>query len=204
MNRLLFKRSIKKLFLVLVLPLFISFRLLVLTGREDGVFQGYSQALSLVPGKLGVYLRAAFYRMVCPGTSDEITVGFLTVFSHRDTTIRKGAYIGPQSNIGKCEIGENALLGSGVHILSGSRQHGFSNPDKPIKDQGGTYTKIRIGADCWLGNGALVMTSVPDHCIVAAGTVVSKEPRPGDIVAGNPGTTVRNRLSRDSDGPKDA
>ncbi len=194
MARKVLKRTLKTIFLLLAAPLHLSFLALAYIGKEDSTFQGFSQALSLIPGKTGTYLRAAFYRLACPDTSDEISVGFMTLLSHRDTTIKQGVYIGPQCNIGKCTIGENTLIGSGVHVLSGSRQHAFDDPDRPIQEQGGHFEKIIIGADCWLGNGALVMASVGNQGIVAAGTVITKPTKNGEVVAGNPARCVRNRL----------
>ncbi|MBQ0762758.1 acyltransferase [Marinobacter psychrophilus] len=189
------KRSIKNVFLVLMWPVYALYRALSMVGDIDGTFMSFSQALSLMPGKLGIYMRAAFYRLVCTDTSDEISVGFLTILSHRNTSIAKGVYIGPQCNIGMCSIGENTLIGSGVHILSGSRQHEFQDVQKPIQDQGGAFEKIRIGADCWVGNSAVIMATVADGCIVAAGSVLSKSAnKEGDILAGNPSRTIRNRF----------
>ncbi len=194
-----FKRLVKSVFLALALPLYLLCLLFSQLGNADGVFASFSQGLSLIPGKFGVYLRAAFYRLVCPATSDEISVGFLTILSHRNTSIAKGVYIGPQCNIGMCSIGENTLIGSGVHILSGSRQHEFQDIEKPIQDQGGFFEKIRIGSDCWLGNSAVIMAAVADGCIVAAGSVLSKSAdKEGDILAGNPSRTIRNRFSDSS------
>lgn len=187
------KRTIKLAFLVLVLPLFLLFLVLSKLGNEDSAFQGFSQAISLIPGKLGIYIRAAFYRLACPDTSDEILVGFMTVLSHRNTSIHKGVYIGPQCNIGKCTIGENTLLGSGVHILSGSKQHHFEDTDTPIQEQGGTYEKISIGADCWLGNLSIVMANVAPKSIVAAGCVVTKPVEEKSIMAGNPARKIKSR-----------
>ncbi len=189
------KRSVKNLFLMLVLPVYGLYRLLSLAGSQGGTFQSFSQALSLVPGKTGIYLRAAFYRLACQDTSDEISVGFLTLLSHRNTTIRKGVYIGPQCNIGMCSIGENTLVGSGVHILSGSRQHGFADAERPIQEQGGSYEKVRIGDDCWLGNGALVMADIADHSVLASGSVLVKQvDEAGGIFAGNPARLIRSRF----------
>jgi virginiamycin A acetyltransferase len=188
------KRFVKSVFLALAFPLYLLCLLFSQLGNADGVFMSFSQGISLIPGKFGVYLRAAFYRLACTDTSDEISVGFLTILSHRDTTIERGVYIGPQSNIGKCTIGENTLVGSGVHILSGSRQHEFKNIKKPIQDQGGIFEKIRVGADCWLGNTSLVMANLEDHCILAAGSVLTKPSAKGDILVGNPAKCVNNRF----------
>lgn len=192
--RYMFKRTIKNVFLLLTLPLYALYLLLCLIGNQDGTFQSFSQALSLIPGKVGIYFRAAFYRLACSETSDDILVGFLTVFSHRDTSIHKGVYIGPQCNIGKCTIGENTLLGSGVHILSGKQQHQFDDPKLPIKEQGGVFEKIKIGSDCWIGNNSVVMCIIADHSIVAAGAIVTKDlTQEGTVVAGNPAVAISQR-----------
>ena len=189
-----FKRSIKNLFLLLTFPLYAVYLALSFFGSSDGTFQSFSQALSLIPGKTGIYSRAAFYRLACSDTSDEILVGFLTVFSHRDTSIHKGVYIGPQCNIGKCTIGENTLLGSGVHILSGNQQHNFSDPQIPIQDQGGKYTKVQIGEDCWIGNSAVLMADVSDKSIIAAGSVLTRPIEElGAIWGGNPAVKINSR-----------
>nr|WP_227515638.1 acyltransferase [Marinobacter salinus] len=176
------------------MPVYLLYRTLCYGGNRDGTFQSFSQSLSLVPGKLGIYVRAAFYHLACPETSDDISVGFLTVFSHWNTTISRGVYIGPQCNIGMCRIGENVLIGSGVHILSGGRQHEFGDVHRPIQEQGGQYDKIDIGSDCWIGNQAVVMCATNSKSIVAAGSVVVSPMQSGDIVAGNPARLLRNRF----------
>jgi virginiamycin A acetyltransferase len=192
--RAIAKRSFKVLFLVAALPLFATFLAVRAITRTEDSFTAFSQLLSLVPGKVGVYLRAAFYSQACPGTSDEISIGFLTTLSHRDTSISRGVYIGSQCNIGMCQIGENTLIGSGVHILSGSRQHNFSDIDQPIQEQGGQFEKITIGSDCWIGNHASVMSPIGGKSIIAAGSVVVNAVQSGDIVAGNPARVLRNRF----------
>jgi len=188
------KRAVKFLFLLLAVPLYVLYRLLSLAGHPDSVFQSFSQFLSLIPGKAGVYLRGAFYRLACTNTSDDTCIGFLVLLSHQDTTLSKGVYVGPGCNVGKCSIGENTLLGSGVHVLSGNRQHHFTNPELPIKEQGGHFEKISIGTDCWLGNNSVVMVSLADKTLVAAGSVVTRTAEAGAILAGNPARVIGNRL----------
>jgi virginiamycin A acetyltransferase len=189
------KQTVKLLFLLLVLPLLLLMELSALLRGKDPAFQAMSQFLSLIPGITGVYIRAAFYRLACPNTSDQISVGFLTVFSHRNTTIEAGVYIGPQCNIGKCIIGSDTMLGSGVHILSGNKQHNFDDIDTPMQQQGGAYQQVRIGKDCWLGNCAVVMADIADHSIIAAASVVTKAvEHPHSICAGNPAKVLKSRI----------
>jgi len=193
--RYLLKRSIKNLVLLIMLPAFVLYWILSGGGKSDSVFQSFSQFLSLLPGKAGVYLRAAFYRLACPDTSDEISIGFLTILSHRNTTIHKGVYIGPQCNIGMCTIGKDTLIGSGVHLLSGNEQHRFSDPETPIQEQGGSFKRIVVGTDCWIGNSCVVLSNISDHCIAAAAAVVVNEFEEGSILAGLPAKKISSRSS---------
>jgi len=193
--RYLIKRSIKNLVLLLMLPAFVIYWILSGGGKSDSAFQSFSQLISLFPGKTGSYFRAAFYRLACPDTSDEISIGFLTILSHKNTTIHKGVYIGPQCNIGMCTIGKDTLIGSGVHILSGNEQHRFSDPEVPIQEQGGSFERIVVGTDCWIGNSCVVLSSISNHCIVAAAAVVVSEFEEGSILAGLPAKKISSRPS---------
>lgn len=190
-----FKTAVKLCALGATLPLFGLFLTVRTITRTDSCFASFSQLLSLLPGKVGIYIRAAFYRLACPDTSDDVSIGFLTLLSHRNTSIARGVYIGPQCNIGMCSIGENTLIGSGVHILSGSRQHGFEDVDIPIKEQTGHFEKIAIGSDNWIGNQSVIMAPTGPKAIVAAGSVVTSPVSAGDIFAGNPARRIRNRLN---------
>jgi acetyltransferase-like isoleucine patch superfamily enzyme len=189
------KNGIKQLvFAILALvmfPITLSFFVLSVLLNKDSLIGAYSQFLSLLPGRLGCYLRSGFYRFALTYCSPDALVSFGTLFSQSDTEIQSGVYIGPQCNIGKCVNGKNTLLGSGVHIMSGKGQHNFDDPSKPIKDQGGTFTKVSIGENCWLGNGALVMANVGKGSVVAAGAVVVEDVPEGVIVGGNPARVLR-------------
>jgi len=159
--------------------------------KGDALFSGFSQLLCLIPSKLGVYLRVGFYRFTLTTCAPDAVISFLVLFSQRDTEIESGVYIGPQCNIGKCRIGQDTLLGSGVHIMSGKGQHNFDDLSQPIKDQGGTFEKITIGSGSWVGNAALIMANVGNHCVVAAGAVVINDVADYSIVAGNPAKIIK-------------
>lgn len=88
---------------------------------------------------------------------------------------------------------KNTLLGSGVHIMSGKKQHHINDLETPIKDQGGDYEKIVIGEDCWIGNGALVMADIGEHSIIGAGSVVVDKIPPFSIAVGNPAKVIQTR-----------
>jgi len=191
------KIFIKKCFFaicsLIVSPITVFYLTLSIVANKDTVLAACSQFLSLIPGKIGNYLRVGFYKYSVSFCHPISVISFATIFSQQDITIEEGVYIGPQCNIGKCHIEKHCLLGSGVHIMSGSGQHDFSDLDTPIQQQGGTYKKIVIGEDSWLGNGSLVMANIGKHCIVAAGTVVVKDIPDYAVVAGNPARIIKMR-----------
>lgn len=178
---------------IAVFPAILLFYLLSLVFAKDGVFSGFSQFFSLFPGTIGVYCRASFYRFTMQRCHKQVYVGFGSLFAQVDTEIGKGVYIGPQCNIGMSMIGDDCLFGSGVHVLSGKNQHFFGDLDKPIREQGGEFTKIRVGNNCWFGNNAVVMANVGDNCIVAAGAVVVNDVPNNTIVGGNPAKVLGTR-----------
>ncbi len=186
------KKTISNIFVIVISPLYL-FYLLMRAFSKNHSIAGYSQLLSLLPGKFGSYCRIAFYRVTMTYCHFDGVIGFATLFSQPDTEIGKGVYIGPQCNIGMCRIGDNCLIASGVHIMSGSTQHRFDNLDTPIQQQGGNYTKIEIGEDSWIGNGALVMANIGKKCIIGAGSVVTNDVADYSIMVGNPATFIKFR-----------
>ena len=195
MSKTLAKEAVNTAAVVLVSPLIILFW----TGRyfmdENGLIAGFSQMLSLIPGKSGSYLRKSFLRFAMTHCHNECVISFGTLFSQVDTEIEQGVFIGAQCNIGKCRIEKNCLIGSGVHILSGKKQHNFSDISTPIQAQGGIFEKIVIGEDVWIGNGALLMANVGRKCIIGAGSVITEDVPDYSIMAGNPARIIKKRAA---------
>lgn len=180
---------------LLMSPLTLVYFLFILILNKDTVLSTFSQVLSLLPGKIGVYLRGGFYRFTFTYCSPDAVISFLVLFSQVDTELAEGVYLGPQCNIGRCSVGKNTLIGSGVHIMSGKGQHNFEDLDIPIKDQGGHFQKITIGQNCWIGNGSMIMANLGEGCVVGAGSVITKDIPSFSIVAGNPATIIKKRTT---------
>ena len=189
----LIKNIVNAVFTLTLFPLILIYFVFTLFTSKDKAFSAFSQFLSLFPGIFGSYLRKNFFAFAMRHCSRDTFIGFNTIFSQQGTQIGEGVYIGPQSNIGLCQIEKDALICSGVHILSGKNQHNFDELDKPIRDQGGSFESVTIGENSWVGNASIVMANVGKDCIVGAGSVVTKDLPDRVIAVGNPAKVVKTR-----------
>jgi virginiamycin A acetyltransferase len=179
--------------LILVLPLVLAFRAGALMLGREKAFPGYSQALSLLPGLAGVYLRRAFYRLVLPRCGADAWVGFATVLSHDGVEIGDRVYVGGFCCLGNVTLGDDVLLGSNVSVINGAKQHGIERLDVPIREQPGEYPRVSIGRDTWIGDRALVLADVGNHCVIGAGAVVTRPVPDYGVAVGVPARVVRFR-----------
>jgi acetyltransferase-like isoleucine patch superfamily enzyme len=115
------------------------------------------------------------------------------VFSHPSVSIGRKVYVGVFCVIGDATLEDDVLIGSQVSIMNGSKQHGIERLDVPVREQPGEWPRITIGRDSWIGDRAVVMADVGRHCVVGAGSVVTKPVPDYAIVVGNPARVVRYR-----------
>jgi virginiamycin A acetyltransferase len=179
---------------VAVAPNLLSYRIRAAMVGPDRALEGSSQALSMVPGLVGQYLRRAFLSRVLAACHATAVIEFGAVFSQAGARIDQNAYIGPRCHIGLAHIERDALLAAGVHVPSGARSHGTEDPSLPIRDQPGSPALVRIGAGAWIGSAAIVMADVGRDTIVGAGAVVTKPLPDGVMAAGVPAQTLRTRF----------
>lgn len=177
----------------LTAPLWIPVRFFARLDPKDNLLLACSQFLSLFPGLVGIFLRRGFYFMSLESFSPDCTIEFGTWLSHRHLRIGRSVYVGGRCILGMCEIGDYALIGSNVDILTGRHQHRFDDASKPICEQGGEYQPIRIGCNTWIGNSSVVMADVGDGAIIGAGSVVVKPIPPACIAVGNPCAVKKSR-----------
>lgn len=154
-------------------------------------FVFWTHVFALLPGIGGLFLRRAFYRWTLERCAESVTIGFGALFSRRNAILEPGAYIGAYALVGAAWIGENALIGSRVSLLSGTRQHEWLPSGRWSATDEKKLQRIEIGANTWVGEGAIVMANVGAGAMVAAGSVVSSDVPSGVVVAGNPARFVR-------------
>lgn len=73
------------------------------------------------------------------------------------------------------EIGSNCIFGENVKIYD--HNHNYCNVDQLIKSQGFTYSKVKIGDNCWIGSNVVVLKGVKigSNCVIGANTLVYKD-----------------------------
>lgn len=174
--------------LVLTAPLYLLYKVT----RSKDLFAGQGQLLALVPGKIGSYMRVAYYSMTLEKCPISGYIGFGTFFAHPEVELGTGYYIGAYNIIGMVKIGDHATIASHVSILSGKHQHGYKEIGKPIQEQTGVFRKISIGENCWIGNGAIIMDDLGVQNVVAAGSVVTHRTNDYEIMAGNPAKMIKS------------
>ncbi len=137
----------------------------------------------------------------------------------RDAKVHLGrwAWIGHGSKIraheGEVRIGAKSVLGQECtisafqHISIGREcivadrvmlidfDHGVSEHERPIRDQGIYKRDVRIGHNVWVGYGACFLrgVTVGDNCVIGTYTVVNRDVPPNSVMGGVPARVLRMR-----------
>jgi len=132
-------------------------------------------------------MRQAFYRFTLAACGTDVYFGWMTVFSKTGARIGDGAYLGRRCSLGLVDLGANTMLSDGVQVLSGGRQHGTdAELDRLYKEQAQTFSRVRVGANVWIGTNAVIMADVGDSSVVGAGAVVTQPVPEFSLAAGVP------------------
>ena len=93
--------------------------------------------------------------------------------------------------IGPVEIGNNVNLAQGITVTA--LNHNFSETNKRIDEQGVSTNPVTIEDDVWVGANAVILPGVTigEHCVVAAGAIVTKDVPPHSLVAGVPAKVIK-------------
>lgn len=192
MKRLL-KQVVELAAIIAVLPAVVMYRLGSACAGSERAFPGWSQFFSLFPGLTGVFLRRAFYRLILPRCGTDCCLTFGTILSHPTARIGDRVYVGASCSLGDVELEDDVLLASHVSVMNGSQQHGIERLDIPIREQPGVFTPVRIGRDTWIGERAIIAADVGHHCVIGAGSVVTKPIPDYAIAVGVPAKVIRFR-----------
>lgn len=121
---------------------------------------------------------------ICPPFHCDHGTGIIlgeNVFMNYDCIMLDGGYI---------RIGKHTLIGP--HCQFYTPQHPMDYVER--REEKGTAYPITIGEDCWLGGNVVVCPGVTigNRCIIAAGSVVTKDIPDDSLAAGVPAVVKRS------------
>lgn len=93
--------------------------------------------------------------------------------------------------IGPVTIGNDVRLAQNI-VLSGLN-HNYEDVSQPIHAQGVSTATIVVKEETWIGANAVVVAGVTigKHCIIAGGSVVTKDIPDYSVAVGNPARVVK-------------
>lgn len=185
------KRNLKLLATGVALVFAFPWALISGFGRFGGMFSFAAQACATAPGLPGDYLRIAFYKLTLERCSLESRISFGSFFAHPSSVVGQAVYIGSHCVLGSCRIGDRTQVASHVQILSGRRQHPRDASGQIGGAAEGEFQRADIGADCWIGAGAIIMAPVGARTTVGAGAVVVHPIEAGVVAVGNPARVIK-------------
>ena len=74
--------------------------------------------------------------------------------------------------------------------------HNMEDPERPVTEQGWREEPpVRIGRNCWVGMGAMILPGVQigDGVVIGAGSVVVRDVEDYAVVVGNPAKAIKSR-----------
>jgi len=190
--RSLLKKIFQWIGLICALPFYLLY---LLSFRNPYFFVGIGQLLSLLPEKIGSFVRVGYYRMTLEHCAASAYIGFGAYFSKVSVEVGEQVYISAHCLIGSVKLCDHVGLSPGVQILSGRHQHSISEKGKPfLQQEGGVFKKIVIGENSWIGQNAIIMANVGKQNMIGAGSVVVKDTGDYEVLVGNPAKVI-NKLA---------
>ena len=136
-----------------------------------------------------------------------------------DAVVQFGAYIAvlkQRDSEPVLKVGARTMIGNHAHIVVTRRvefgrsvltadrlfvadnRHTYEDPRVPVRDQGLTQLRdVRIGDGSWIGENVCISgASVGAHCVIAAGSVVTRDIPDACLAAGAPAQVVKRYCER--------
>jgi len=131
----------------------------------------------------------------CIGTNVILDRDFV-ISRSENLSIGNNVYIGPGaylSCIGNVIISDGTIIGPKITIYTSN--HRYENANAIPYDNHVLLGSVEIGPNTWIGGNVVIVPGVKigEGCIVAAGSVVTKDIDPFSIIGGNPAKLIKYR-----------
>lgn len=183
-------------FYVLALPAGLSSILFYRLFKYKNCFLGWGEFLSLIPGPPGIFIRGAFYKQTLKKSHSSLIVMFGSHITKMETEIERNVIIAGHTTVGLAKLEERAAISNHVSILSGGRQHDFTDPDDDMFTKEESFERVIIGRNTFIGDHSTIMADIGDRALIGAGSVVVKEIPAYAVAVGNPARVIKDRRSK--------
>jgi acetyltransferase-like isoleucine patch superfamily enzyme len=148
-----------------------------------------------VPGTPGTFLRYCLARSLATAIGEKVHIGrFCTIIAWDGlrigdrVSLHEHCYV---HALGGVNIGNDVSIAHDCSLIS--FEHGFSDPNKVIRDQPLVLAPVWLESDIWLGCGVRVLAGVRlgQRTVVAAGSVVTKSNDGNVVLAGIPARPIK-------------
>ena len=114
------------------------------------------------------------------------------IYLGENTAVNHLCVLWAGKSTGKIILGDNVILGPGVMMFGFNHQ---MKPEQTIVSQGFDDGDIIVGNDVWIGGNVTVVAGVKigDGCVIAAGSVVTRDIPPYSIAGGVPARVLKSR-----------
>lgn len=164
-----------------------------LSSSSESIFSFWTHFFALLPGIPGVFLRRGFYSLTLDKCSVNCHIGFGSIFAHRRAIVEDNVYLGLYCTVGAAHLGKNCLIGSHASLISGSAQHTRNDDNGEwLAFSSHGMIQIKIEANVWVGEGAIIMADVGRGSLIAAGSVINTKIKKNVVMAGNPARFVKH------------
>ena len=176
-----------------------------------------NQLMSIIPGKIGIYIRMIWYRyqwkipknieiklfseFISPRNimfKGKASLSNNCFFTAENSFIEIGENFACNTNFhanasigGKIKIGNNVLVGPNVVLRTAN--HNYENKDNLIINQGHNFGDITVRDNVWIGSNCTILSNVTigTGSVIAAGSVVNKDVLPYTLVGGVPAKLIK-------------
>jgi acetyltransferase-like isoleucine patch superfamily enzyme len=113
----------------------------------------------------------------------EVSIGAKTVIG-QDCTVSAYQHV---------SIGRECIIADRVMLID--FDHGVTEVERPIRQQGIYKRDVRVGHNVWIGYGACILrgVTVGDNSVIGTSSVVTKEVPANAVVGGTPARVIRMR-----------
>lgn len=134
----------------------------------------------------------AFSRMMASGTLADLGKG---IRIGHNVGIGEFAYIG---GAGGVQIGDDTIVGQYFSVHP--ENHVFSDPSRPVREQGVKRQGISVGSGCWIGAKVTLIDGVRigGNSVIAAGSVVTKCFPANSVIGGVPARLLRSHCESET------